>query len=375
MKLQYILLILSFCSTTILTNAQQITGITGAVIPDSMSIAITSYGEKYVSENGHYGLSIGLIRNGKKYSYHFGRNEIGRQSKPTDRTMYEIASVTKSFTGILLAQAIVEKRINLEDNIQQYLQKSFPNLIYQGKAIKIKHLAAHLSGLPKFVPAFDQGLSPHELMKRYNGFSEIQFLDALSAVELDTMPGKKFIYSNADAQLTGIILENVYHSSFAQLLRKYITGPHKMKDTRLKMKNRAEVRGYNYKGEMMPQLDWWKMIPAAGYIKSDIRDMLKYLQWNIDESNPVIRLAHRPVFKISEEGADSIGLFWFIRKSLKNERIVYHAGGSFGNTSYCEIRPDQQSGIVLLTNDASPGTEEELKRLADLIMNRYVNSE
>jgi CubicO group peptidase (beta-lactamase class C family) len=371
MKFLNPLLILVFSFVFLSADAQQSSRNVDLATPDSMSRAIRVIGEQFVKTPGHYGLSIGLIRNGKKYSYNFGTTETGRHIRPTNLTIYEIGSVTKSFTGILLAHAILEKRISLKDNIQQYLPKPFPNLTYKGIPVKIEDLATHTSGLPKFVPNLDKDLSPDQLMKRYDNFSPTQFLNVLSGIKLDTIPGTKFIYSNADAQLIGIILEKIYHTTYADLLEKYITGPQQMNDTKLEIKNRDTIRcikGYNSKGEVMPRLDWWRLIPAAGYIKSDISDMLKYLQLNLNERNPAIKLAHQPIFDISEEGADSIGLFWFTKKSAENEKVIYHAGGSFGTTSYCEIHPDQQDGIIMLTNDAGPGTEDELKMLASLIL-------
>jgi CubicO group peptidase (beta-lactamase class C family) len=371
MKFINSLLTLVFSFVFLSAGAQSIPRNTGSATPDSMNRAIFAIGEQFVKASGHYGLSIGLIRNGIKYSYNFGSTEPGRQIKPTNFTIYEIASVTKSFTGILLAHAVLEKRISLKDNIQQYLPKSFPNLTYKGISIKIEDLATHTSGLPKFVPGLDKHLSPDKIMKRYNHFSAIQFLNVLSGIKLDTMPGTKFIYSNADAQLIGIILEKIYHTTYADLLKKYITGPQQMNDTQLEIKGPDTLRfakGYNSKGEVMPRLSWWRMTPAAGYIKSDISDMLKYLQLNMNERDPAIRLAHQPKFDVSEEGADSIGLFWFIKKSAENEKVIYHAGGSFGTTSYCEVHPDQRDGIVMLANDAGAGTERELKILASLIL-------
>jgi serine-type D-Ala-D-Ala carboxypeptidase/endopeptidase len=371
MKLINVLVTVAFCLTTALPNAQLRYSNVGSTATDSLSRTITGYGEQFVSATGHYGLSIGLIKNGTKYSFHFGTTENGKQVKPTDSTIYEIASVTKSFTGILLAHAILEKRITLTDDIRQFLSTGFLNLSYKGIPITVEHLATHTSGLPKFVPALDNNLSPDQMMKRYNNFSEMQFLEVISGIKLDTVPGSKFIYSNADAQLIGIILEKIYHSTYSELLKRYIGAPQEMNDTQLEIKNGDKIRyakGYNSEGKLMPMLRWWKNTPAAGYIKSTVGDMLKYLQLNIDETDPAIVLAHQPVSKVTEEGADSIGLFWFIKKSPQSARIIYHSGGSFGTTSYCEIRPGEKNGIVLLANDASAGTEQQLKILADLIM-------
>ena len=366
------LLLICFLSTSLFSNQQALANLNSR---DTLDKIVNKVGGQFVNTVGHYGLSIGIIKNGKIYRFNFGSTDSKKNLKPTDHSLYEIASVTKSFTGLLLAHAVIENKISLEAGIQQYLPKRFSNLAFGGAPIKIKHLVTHTSGLPKFIPRFEKNLSPDQMMKHFEHFSAAQFLDSLAKVKLNTVPGTKFIYSNADAQLIGIILEEVYHDTYANLLKKYITGPQLMNDTRLDVKGLDDarfVRGHNQKGEVMPGLTWWQNIPAAGYIKSDISDMLKYLKLNLNEKDQAVKLAHRPLFKVSEEGADSIGIFWFVKKSPDNQRIVYHAGGSFGTTSYCEIRPDQKSGIILISNDASPGTEDDLKKIAALLLNTHI---
>ena len=73
----------------------------------------------------------------------------GKGNIPTDSTIYEIASVSKSFTGILVAQAVLQ-RLNINDDIRKYLSEDFSNLEYEGKPVRIKHLLTHTAGLPDF---------------------------------------------------------------------------------------------------------------------------------------------------------------------------------------------------------------------------------
>ncbi|MGY3213308.1 serine hydrolase domain-containing protein [Mucilaginibacter sp. HD30] len=367
-KLPNTLLAIIYCSALFLWSTNTAFAQPGAGIAAS---TIEAIGQRFVQTPGHIGLSVCIIKNGKAYSYHFGSTASKKGTKPTDSTIYEIASVTKTFTGILLAHAILEKRIALNDDVGKYLPQMSANLTFRGVPVKIQHLATHTSGLPKFIPGFQKNLLPQQMMERYNNFSSKQFLDSLAKFSLTEVPGKKFIYSNADAQLIGIILEKVYHKPFAEMLKKYITGPQRMAHTQLELDDLDKqhlAMGYDQNGKAMPGLSWWKNVPAAGYIKSDIADMLRYLKLNVNEKNAAIALAHRPIFKVAEEGADSIGLFWFIRYPIGKQRIIYHAGGSFGSTSYCEVRPGETSGIVLLANDAGPGTEAELKKIAALLL-------
>jgi CubicO group peptidase (beta-lactamase class C family) len=297
--------------------------------------------------------------------------EKGKHIKPNIHTIYEIASVTKSFTGILLAHALLEKRISLDDEIVKYVP-SLVNLGYQGEKVTIRNLANHTSGLPKFIPVPPKGSLPVNYWLHSGPISEQRFLDDLALFKPDFRPGTRFVYSNADTQLLGIILEKIYHLSYPELIKKYITGPAGMGDTGIAVsqKNKSRfAKGYDGNGAPAPGMTWWDMIPAATALKSSVADMLNYLQLNLNEHNPAIMLAHQPILKIGEEGADSIGLYWMNKTAENGSREVFHAGGSLGHTSFCLICPENQTAIVCLTNDAGTYTERELKKMAFKIVN------
>jgi CubicO group peptidase (beta-lactamase class C family) len=148
-----------------------------------------------------------------------------------------------------------------------------------------------------------------------------------------------------------------------------------MSDTRLTTDdytNTRMVTGYDSAGNTMPQVDMWKAIPEAGYIKSTTRDLLKYVQANMNATNDTIMLTQHVLFKHTDEDGDDIGLYWFIRKRPDGYTRVSHAGGTFGCTSYCLMIPELQLGIVCLTNDAAPGTEHALKNLAGDFSNKLI---
>ena len=110
------------------------------------------YGEKLISDPSLNAVSIGITMNGNSYTEHFGELDEGKSNTPTDSTIYEIASVSKSFCGILIAKAVLEKRITLDDDIREYLVSGYPNFEYLEIGITIKLLLTHTSGLPRFLP-------------------------------------------------------------------------------------------------------------------------------------------------------------------------------------------------------------------------------
>lgn len=338
--------------------------------------AVDKAAAKFMSNPEHVGLSIGVIKNGVCYIFNYGTIDKKRSVRPTAHTTYEIASITKSFTGVLLAHAVLEGKVSLNDDIRKYLPFPYPNLSYQNHPIRIIDLANHTSGLHKFVPDLDRDMSPYELVARYKNFSKADFLTALSQVKIDTIPGSKFEYSNAGTQIIGIILENVYHVNYESLVKKYITVPGGMYETGISVDQAHAseyAKGYDKNGREMPEISFWKTIPAAGFLKSTVSDMLKYLQLNMNGKDKAIALAHRPTFMNSAEGNEDIGLFWFSKKMANGFRRIDHAGGSFGSTSYCAIYPDLKLGIVCLTNDASPDTEHQIKGASAEILDQLIS--
>jgi D-alanyl-D-alanine-carboxypeptidase/D-alanyl-D-alanine-endopeptidase len=364
MKLIFSLLAFAWVLST-LAHAQQ--------RPQPLKEIVNNAALRFINEPQHVGLSIGIVKDGKTYYYNYGTIEKGKQILPASNTIYEIGSVTKSFTGILLAHAILEKKLSPNDDIRKYLDGPYPNLVFEGHPIRIIDLANHTAGFDKNIPDIPPGLSVDQILEFYKGMSENRFLQELAKVKLNVMPGTTFSYSNAGAQLAGIILEKVYHTSYAGLVKKYISRPNSMNDTEAEVNPNDFYRyakGYDEKGTRMPELVQWRTIPAAGYLKSTVRDLLKYAQLNMNEKDPAIALSHQVTFKNTAEGNADIGLFWFTRKSPKGYRQVLHAGGGFGTTSYCLIYPDLKTGVVILTNDASPGTEHEIKQMADEILDQ-----
>ncbi|MBU7570881.1 MAG: beta-lactamase family protein, partial [Flavobacterium sp.] len=106
----------------------------------------------YLSNESRLGLSIGIYHNNKTITYHYGSTQKEKQVLPTNKTIYEIGSISKTVTGTLLAQAVKDKKLKLEDDVRLYLDGDYPNLAYQGHPIRVGHLVSHISGLPNFLP-------------------------------------------------------------------------------------------------------------------------------------------------------------------------------------------------------------------------------
>jgi D-alanyl-D-alanine-carboxypeptidase/D-alanyl-D-alanine-endopeptidase len=106
------------------------------------------------------GLSIGILKGGKAYTYNFGTLKKGKKRPPSTDTLYPIASITKTFTGTILAQAVIEKKVRFDDDVRKYLDGDYPNLEFHGHAIELGQLVNHNSGLPFNLPDIPENRPP-----------------------------------------------------------------------------------------------------------------------------------------------------------------------------------------------------------------------
>ncbi|WP_294318046.1 serine hydrolase domain-containing protein [uncultured Chryseobacterium sp.] len=328
----------------------------------------------FMQNNSRVGISIGIIKNGKKFIYNYGSTRKDEQDLPTEHTIYELASITKTFAATLLAKAVLDKKVNLNDDIRKYLKDDYPNLEYDGKPITLLNLANLTSGLPNWMPdkdlfgKADPDNIPYILDSVHTIYSRQDLYRDLHQVKLKGQPGSMSKHCNTAAQLLGYIMEGVYNDNYENLLKKYFAKPLKMKNTYLLKSGEVPLKmakGYDGKGRIMPVIDWEDLSVAAS-IASSTSDMLKYMAFQLNEKDSVVSLSHQPTFGKMEDGA--IALNWKVKKTEDGRRSISHTGGSLGFSSYMICYPEEHSGIVLLSNEADQETQKELIILADKIM-------
>ncbi|MEO6528389.1 MAG: serine hydrolase domain-containing protein [Gemmatimonadaceae bacterium] len=285
------------------------------------------------------GLSIGMISaDGSVRSYGYGSTSLERAALPTPSTRYAIASITKTFTATLLAQAAVEGRLRLDDDVRRYIPGDFPNLAFRGQPIRISHLITHLSGLPR---SFPDSAIPASAVDR------ARFFRQLHRVALDTIPGSRLSYSNSAAQLAGFILERVYGQPLATLISARITRPLKMSDTKIALtrSERAQMaRGYDSAGVAV-DASRFVSLQAAGALTSSVGDMVRYIRWHAADRDSAVRLTHLPTLTM---GNYSEGLNWQMM-TVDGRRTIWQDGGLPGYTSLVAFSPELHVGVVILS--------------------------
>jgi CubicO group peptidase (beta-lactamase class C family) len=319
---------------------------------------------RYIKENPQAAaIAIGVVYGPVRIQSRAGTLELGKARPPRPDTLYPLASITKTFTGTLLAQAMIEKRLSLTDDIRKYLDGAYPNLEFGGLPILVSDLLDHRSGLPfilpdrpELAPDFKGDARPYTVRVNaaMQGYGRDQFLHDLHAVKLTAKPGSHYQYSNAGAQLAAYILEKLYGLPYEQLLRAKILTPLRMNATTIFLSPTDQKRlapGWDDKGQLA-------ILPvgeeAAGGLKSTTDDMLNYIQWQIDETDPAVRLSHErvwtakgPVF--GDRGTFGVGLNWQIAE-LSGRRVIFQDGMIEGYSALVVIEPEAKLGIVLTAN-------------------------
>lgn len=308
-------------------------------------------------------LSVGVYKDGKKYTEHFGELDKGQGNTPSNRTLYEIASVTKTFTGALVAKAVLDKKLNLEDDIRQHLPEDFTNFVFDNKPITIKHLITHTSGLPRFLPVeintlfdtIDENL-PFRIDSIEQRYGKKQFLQDLKSYEINTVPGSSYTYSNADTELLAFILERAYGQTFESLIQNYICDPAKMTDTKIILTGEDKKRLANGYGEInQPVPHFANPLWGAGAgLKSTAADLVNYMQFQLDPENNVARESQRALYT---DANIQIGYLWEVfYDSLFDVHYIIH-GGAYGAQNMLVIAPKYNLGVWVITNQSGPETQ------------------
>ncbi len=305
------------------------------------------------------GISIAVVRGDRTWFYNYGvANRTGKVAMTSD-TLFPIASVTKTFTGTLLADAQLDGKLRLDDDVRTYLDGDYPNLENGGRSIHIADLVDHRSGLPFFIPDVPQSQPDFKsdepwltrIGKLEEGYSRKDFYADLHKVVLPGPPGKDFHYSNSGAMLASYILERVYGRPYETLVTDKILKPLGMTHTRLTLTPQQDAqvaKGYDGDGRTMPNGN--VIFLGAGALKSTARDMVKYVRWEIDEKDPAVVLSHQPQSTSYNYAA---GLNWQML-TVDNRRVVWQTGNIEGFNTYCITEPDLKTGLVVFFNEADP---------------------
>ena len=326
----------------------------------------------YMRQLPPVGLSIGILRDGRTWFYGYGETAKGNRAIPDPGTLFEIGSISKTFTATMLAIAVEEGKLNLDDPVNKYLPDSIPSLQYKGKIVTIRTLSNHTSGIPRMPGNFQQTVVNNK--DPYASYSTRDLYSFLHELKLTREPGSQFEYSNAAVGLLGTILQKIYGKTYEELLWSFIAKPLGMTDTRVNIRpaNSAHfASGYDDNGVYNGPWNLSAAFAGAGSIRSTARDMLKYAAAEMgapgvpEPLGKAMELTHAVTF---HDDHTRIGLGWIYLHSGYND-ILFHNGGTGGYRSYIGIDPRNKVAVVLLSNCGVGVDDEGAKLIAWLEKN------
>lgn len=275
------------------------------------------------------------------------RNDTLRYVRNYDK-IFEIGSITKTFTGTVLAKLVLEGRVRLNEPIKDLLPIKLHQSSLDGVEITLVDLANHTSGLPRVPDNLSTDYSIPGSPYQYYGRKELY--DFLSnRLVLKSVPGRKKLYSNLGAGLLGYILTLITKESYEEMIDKSICEPLGMNSTFVELKDKYMsrlVRGRDPSGKIVKNWDL-NILTGAGGVKSTAPDLVKYVQASIKDTSSFYNLALQPTFRVNAKQMECLG--WAIYK-LGNEELYPAFGATAGYCSGIIFDKKTKTGVILLSN-------------------------
>jgi D-alanyl-D-alanine-carboxypeptidase/D-alanyl-D-alanine-endopeptidase len=300
------------------------------------------------------GIVVGVIGPEGRRVIAYGHLEKGDPRPLDGNTVFEIGSVTKVFTSLLLADMVQRGEVALDDPASKYLPQSVKMPERNGRSITLVDLATHTSGLPQNPPNVD----PKDFANPYAHYSVDQLYQFLSTYQLTHDIGSHYEYSNLGSGLLGHLLARRAGTDYEKMVRSRISDPLDMNSTRItlvpEMKARLAV-GHNRQLDSVPNWDFLTLDGAVA-LHSTANDMLTLLAANLGYTKSPLASAMAAMLNVRRPTGQAgleVALGWYAYK-IDNREIIDKDGGTGGYNSFIGFDPRARIGVVVLSNAHTP---------------------
>jgi D-alanyl-D-alanine-carboxypeptidase/D-alanyl-D-alanine-endopeptidase len=307
-------------------------------------------------ERGGVGIVVGTISSEGRKIILAGERSSDDSRPPDGDTVFEIGSVTKVFTALLLAEMAEKNEVGLNDPIAKYLPAGFKVPERNGKTISLLDLATHTSGLP-FMP--NESAISNDSAAAKDSTADLRRFVATS--ELRNGVGEKWEYSNIGYWLLSEALAGRAGLDYETLLRERVITPLGLSNTAFALSPKMKTNfatGHNavlQAASPISMLPIYSIMPAAGGLYSTANDLLKLLAVAMDyEHSPLdaaMRLTWNTRRPMSRDGFEQ-ALGWSIIRE-RNSLFIVHDGGTFGYATSIAWDPVRRVGVVVLSNQVA----------------------
>jgi CubicO group peptidase (beta-lactamase class C family) len=319
--------------------------------------------ERVDARHQSVGIVVGVIEPAGRRIIAYGPRAKD-DARPVDAdTIFEIGSITKVFTSLLLADAVGRGEVALTDPIAKYLPTSVKVPERNGRSITLVDLSTHTSGLPRLPTNF----VPKDMSNPYVDYSVQQMYEFLSTYQLPRDIGSTWEYSNFGGGLLGHVLARRAGIDYEALVRARITGPLGMTHTSITLSAEMKARlAPGHTAALQPAANWdLPTLAGAGALRSSANDMLTFLAAAIGapSSSPLgqafqtMLATRRPTGQPGLEMA----LGWLAFKDQASE-VIWHNGGTGGYRTWIGYEPRSRTGIVILTNASTLAGPDDIGR-------------
>src|SRR5271166_1165046 len=225
-------------------------------------------------------LVIGAVLRGETSIQGFGRRRDGADAAPDGETLFRIGSITKAFTGQLLASLAADGVVSLADPLTKYVPEFIAPLSEGGRPIRLVDLATHSAGLPREVPH-----APGPPEDPFVNVTHDAFVAWLKANPLMFTPGTSISYSNFGFDLLAAALAAAAHQPYPDLLDARVIHPLGLRDTTFAPSESQAARimpGHDFDGSPLPNAATGSVIVGSGGLYSSPHDLLAWLEWHLD---------------------------------------------------------------------------------------------
>jgi len=304
------------------------------------------------------GIVVGIIEPQGRRVIVYGKADNDNPRPLDGDTVFEIGSVTKVFTSLLLADMVERGVVALTDPVAEYLPKEVRVPGHGGKAITLQELATHTSGLPRE----PTNLKPKDVNNRFADYTVAQLYHLLSGYSLTRDPGAEFEYSNLGVGLLGHALARRAGVGYEELVRSRITTPLGMKSTAITLTPEMRARlapGHNGEFAQVPSFDD-PTLAGAGSLRSSASDMLTFLAAQLGfAKTPLAQAVEFTLTARHPTGSSGDALGWDV-STQHGRKIVWHNGGTFGYSSFVGFVPKTRVGVVVLSNTRSLAAVDDI---------------
>lgn len=308
------------------------------------------------------GVVVGVIEPSGRRIVTYGHASTNASIPLNGDTLFEIGSMSKVFTSLLLAEAVQRGEVALTDPISKYLPANV-KVPERGRAITLQDLSMHHSGLPRMPGNF----KPADPENPFADYSVDQLYQFLSTYQLTRDVGAMYEYSNLGAGLLGHILALRAGMDYESLVKTRITGPLGMTSTAITLPPPMQARlAPGHDRTLRPTKNWdITSLAGAGALRSSANDMLTFLAAEMGYTQSALAPAMKAMLQprrpaVGPPGLE-VALAWHII-TANGKTIVWHNGGTGGYRTYFGFDPEARTGVVVLMNASSLAGPDDIGR-------------